>query len=100
MYIREVRADLRLVGHDEGELRVHGGVPNKVPRLDRVPADHVSLAVTQQATKEDPQGFRGSGVGVVPVILQNVKLVVRTAEIHLPIERQKGECLPQNMFTE
>lgn len=39
------KLDLRLVGHDDGQLRVHARVADELPLLQRVHLDKVALPV-------------------------------------------------------
>ena len=67
-----------------------------MPVLDGVTEDKVSPSMPNQTPKEYPQGFQGGGVWVIPVILQNMKLVVSIPEVNFPIKWQKREFLKSN----
>lgn len=82
-----------LVGHYEGELRVHGCVSNEMPILYGIPEDEFSLPMANEPAEEDPQRFLGSSLCTVPIILQNLKRMRRIFESNLPIKGQKGQFL-------
>ena len=61
--------DFSLVGHDEGQLRVHCGVSDEVPSLDGVEFGQVPLTTANTTAYEYPQRLTGGGVGRWSIIL-------------------------------
>jgi hypothetical protein len=56
-------------------------------------SDEVSLAVGNETAKEHPEGLAGTGVGIVTVVLNDVKFMSRVAQVNPPTKWKKRESL-------
>ena len=81
------------IGHDKRQLCVHGSVANEVSIFDCIFLDEVSLSMRDETTDKHSVGLHWSLIGVVPIIFQKMKLVVRIREVDLTSQWEIGKPL-------
>ncbi len=56
-------------------------------------SDEVSLAVGNETAKEHPEGLTGTGVGIITVVLNDMKFMSRVAQVNTATKWKKREAL-------